>query len=125
MSRRPKVLGFLRFERKHEPVASPAEFNRRLVRVTAVTGVVLALWLAVGIVGYRVLAHMGWVDATYNASMIMGGMGPVDPLPDATAKLFASAYAIVSGVLLLAAVGVMLSPILHRILHLFHVEAGD
>ncbi len=114
--------GLLGFERKHEPVASPAEFNRRIIRVTAATFGTLVLWLAVGVLGYRNLGHMAWVDAIYNASMIMGGMGPVDTLPDATAKLFAAAYAILSGVLLLAAVGVMLSPVLHRILHRFHVE---
>lgn len=118
--RRPS--GLLGFEHKHEPVASPAEFNRRVLRVTAATFGTLVLWLAVGVIGYRNLGHMGWVDAVYNASMIMGGMGPVDKLLSDDAKMFAATYAILSGVLLLAAVGVMLSPVLHRILHRFHVE---
>jgi hypothetical protein len=116
-------VALLGLEHKHQPLASPAEFNRRIMHVTGATFAVLAAWLAVGVLGYRVLAHQSLVDAIYNASMIMGGMGPVDVLPDATSKLFASAYAILSGVLLLAAVGVMLSPVLHRILHRFHV--GD
>jgi hypothetical protein len=119
-SPRHSLLGF---EHKREPLATPAEFKRRVVRITAATFGVLIVWLVVGVVGYRGFAHMGVVDAIYNASMIMGGMGPVDTLPDARAKLFASAYAILSGVLLLAAVGVMLSPALHRILHRFHVES--
>lgn len=121
--RRRTALGtFLAFERKHEPLASGSEFNRRVMRVTGVTFAVLVVWLAVGIWGYRELGHMTLIDALYNASMIMGGMGPVDALPSDAAKLFASLYAILSGVLLLAAVGVMLSPVLHRILHRFHVE---
>ena len=115
----------LAFEHKLEPLATPAEFKRRVVRITAATFGVLVVWLVVGVAGYRWLAHMRVVDAIYNASMIMGGMGPVDTLPDARSKLFASAYAILSGVLLLAAVGVMLSPALHRILHRFHVESQD
>lgn len=121
--RRRTALGtFLAFEHKHEPLASGREFNRRIMRVTGATFAVLVAWLAVGIWGYRALGHMTLIDALYNAAMIMGGMGPVDTLPSDDAKLFASAYAILSGVLLLAAVGVMLSPVLHRILHRFHVE---
>lgn len=116
-------VALLGLEQKHEPLASAATFNRRILRVTGATFAVLAVWLAVGVWGYRALGRMSMIDAIYNASMIMGGMGPVDVLPDAKAKLFASAYAILSGVLLLAAVGVMLSPVLHRILHRFHV--GD
>lgn len=118
-------VALLGLEHKHEPLASAAEFNRRIMRVTGATFAVLAVWLAVGVWGYRTLGHMSVIDAIYNASMIMGGMGPVDLLPSDAAKLFASAYAILSGVLLLAAVGVMLSPVLHRILHRFHVgDAG-
>ncbi len=120
--RRTAIGRLLGFERKHEPLATPSEFNRRVMRVTAVTFAVLVAWLAVGVWGYRELGRMSLIDAIYNASMIMGGMGPVDTLPSDAAKLFASLYAIMSGVLLLAAVGVMLSPLMHRILHRFHVE---
>ena len=121
MSKHPRS-GLLNFEHKHEPIAPPRKFNRRIVRITAATFAVMAIWLFVGEWGYRSLGHMKWIDAFYNASMIMGGMGPVDTLPSSAAKLFASIYAILSGVLLLAAVGVMLSPLLHRVLHRFHVE---
>lgn len=125
---RHPLIRFLGLEDRRQPIATPAQFNRRLLRVTGATFLVLALWLAVGIAGYSALGHMGFVDALYNASMIAGGMGPVlDPdfHPSVAFKVFASFYALTSGVVLIAAVGVMLTPLLHRILHRFHVEAGD
>jgi hypothetical protein len=117
--------GFLGFEHKLEPIATPREFNRRLFRVTTATFGVLTVWLAVGVLGYHGFAHMNWVDSVYNASMIMGGMGPVGDLPDDTAKLFASAYAIYCGVVLLVSVGLLISPLFHRLLHHFHIDAKD
>jgi hypothetical protein len=65
---------------------------------------------------------MPWIDALLNAAMILGGMGPVNPLHTAVGKLFASFYALYSGVLLLASVGVLATPIIHRFMHRFHLE---
>jgi hypothetical protein len=72
--------------------------------------------------GYHRIAGLGWVDSVLNASMILTGMGPVDPMTTTAAKLFASAYALFSGVVFLSAVGIVLSPIFHRILHAFHLD---
>ena len=116
--------GPLHFEHKSEPVASPEEFRRRLLNSSLLAGGVLSFSLLLGVAGYHwIVGIPSWVDCLYSASMIMGGMGPVDPAPSTDAgKVFASIYALYSGVMLLASVGLLLSPGLHRILHRIHVE---
>jgi hypothetical protein len=85
-------------------------------------GAVILISLAVGVAGYHYLDGLPWVDSLLNASMILGGMGPVDPLRTTAGKIFASAYALYSGLALIAVVGLMLTPILHRVMHQFHME---
>ncbi|HZZ20532.1 MAG TPA: hypothetical protein VFE25_14240 [Opitutaceae bacterium] len=106
-------------KRKLQPLPS---FARRLGISAAIMFGIVSLALLTGIVGYHRIAHLSWIDSFLNASMILTGMGPVDPMRDDAAKLFASAYALFSGVVFLSAVGVLLSPILHRILRAFHIE---
>jgi len=77
---------------------------------------------AAGTVGYHVIAGFSWVDSFLNASMLLGGMGPVGDLPNDSAKLFASVFALYSGLLFLVAAGLMLAPVFHRVLHRFHWE---
>ena len=118
--RRGFILGF---ERKHEPVLPVAHFVRRLARNILFGMVVVALALAIGVVGYHITGGLSWLDSLYNASMILSGMGPVDNravIPDAE-KWFASVYAIFSGVAFLVIVGVMFAPLFHRFLHHFHL----
>jgi len=124
---RNPLRGFLDYERMGEPIAPPAVFRQRLMSSASLAGVLLLGSLALGVAGYHWIAGVRrWVDCIQCASMIMGGMGPVDPQPNTDAgKLFASCYAIYSGVMLLASVGVLLSPGLHRILHRFHVPTDD
>ena len=84
--------------------------------------------LAVGMSGYHWLEHHTWLDAFLNASMILGGMGPVDPVTTEAGKLFAGMYALACGLLLVFVTGVVLAPVLHRVLHALHVpesESGD
>jgi hypothetical protein len=116
------VLGF---EHRHEPLAPLSVLRWRLARSAMTAFVVLGLWLAVGTVLYHWLGGLGWIDSIYNASMIAGGMGPVDPIHSVAAKLFASAYAVLSGALLLVGVSILLTPLFHRVLHEFHVEADE
>jgi hypothetical protein len=88
-------------------------------------GVTLAIVffsLAAGVMGYHFIAGLSWIDSVLNASMILTGMGPVDPMKDTPSKLFASAYALFSGVVFLSAVAIVLSPVLHRIVHAFHMS---
>ncbi len=93
-----------------------------MLRSGALAALIVGGWLVVGVLGYHSLAHLGWVDSIENASMIMAGMGPVDPLSNDAAKLFASAYAIFSGVVFLSTVAVLMTPVVHRLLHHFHAE---
>lgn len=108
-----------------EPLLSASEFSRRLRRSVLVFAILVASALLIGAVGYHWLAGLAWVDAILNASMILTGMGPVSPMTSDAAKLFASAYAIFSGVVFLAACGVILSPMVHRFLHRFHIDLEE
>ncbi|MGH8596110.1 MAG: hypothetical protein ACREXT_05580 [Gammaproteobacteria bacterium] len=83
---------------------------------------VLTSWL-VGAVAYRKLEGFTWIDATYNAAMILGGMGPADPLKTDAGKLFASFYALYSGVVFLVVAGLVFAPWAHRLLRRFHMES--
>jgi hypothetical protein len=85
----------------------------------------LGVSLGAGVLGYHLLEGLSWVDSLLNASMILGGMGPVDTLHTAGGKLFASVYALFSGILVLAVASVLFAPIIHRSLHHFHVDDPD
>ena len=123
---RRKHRPLMRYERHHEALASPHVFRLRLLQSSAVVLVVIVISLAVGMAGYRWLGGLdSWVDCLYNASMILGGMGPVAELKTDAGKVFASLYALYSGIALLASVGVLLSPVLHRVLHRFHLETDE
>ena len=126
MTSKPK-RGFMDYERMCEPMASDAEFRMRFVTTGVVAATLITLSLALGVAGYHwIVGVHSWIDAIQCASMIMGGMGPVDPQPTTDAgKLFASFYAIYSGVMLLASTGVLLAPGLHRILHRLHLPTDD
>jgi hypothetical protein len=111
--------------RRHPPLATPAELAARLARHGALGGGLIVGSLAIGVIGYHVTAGLGWVDALLNASMILTGMGPVDELHTDGAKIFASLYAIFSGVAFLTIVAVLMAPLVHRFLHRFHLELAD
>ena len=81
--------------------------------------------LSLGLAGYHFIAGFDWIDSLLEASMILGGMGPVRELPNQTAKVFASVYALFSGVIFIAMMGIILAPVAHRVLHKFHVDEKD
>jgi hypothetical protein len=110
------------FEHKSEPLLARAAFIRRLVRHGVIACIIVAAALGVGVAGYHGLAKLSWVDSILNASMILGGMGPVAALETGGAKLFASAYALFSGVIFIAVAGLLFAPIFHRVLHHFHMD---
>jgi len=112
----------VRFERRHHPLAPPHVFRRRMLGSIGLACAVLGASLAVGVAGYHWLGGLAWLDALVDASMILGGMGPVDPITRPAGKWFAAAYALYSGVALLTSVGVILAPAVHRLLHAFHLE---
>ncbi len=114
-----------RLERRHQPLASTRVFIRRLLTYLAISIAIITFSLGIGVLGYHYLENLSWLDALLNASMILGGMGPVDPLHTAAGKLFASFYALFSGMVFLVAVGVLIAPIFHRFLHAFHIAEED
>lgn len=113
------------FERKRDKLLPWPRFVKRMALSLLLTIGIVATALTIGILGYHYIARLSWIDALLNASMILTGMGPVATLSDTSSKLFASAYALFSGVVLLSAVGIVLSPIFHRILHKFHLDDED
>ena len=113
------------FEKKHQRLLSRRSFMHRVGLSVAGSALIIGVSLGVGVLGYHWLAHLDWVDALLNASMILTGMGPVSPLQDAPAKLFASGYALFSGVIFIASIGVVVAPLAHRLLHHFHLEVAD
>jgi hypothetical protein len=86
---------------------------------------IIGISLVIGMLGYHYLEDLSWVDALLNASMLLGGMGPVDQLHTTAGKIFASLYALFSGMILLVAVGVLIAPVFHRFLHRFHLDLED
>src|SRR5574342_1323401 len=110
------------FESHTQPMATRAEFIRRMLRYSLVTTGIILFSLGIGILGYHYLESLSWIDSLLNASMILGGMGPVNSLQTNAGKIFASFYALYSGIVLLASVGVLATPVFHRLLHHFHLE---
>ncbi|HEV8336660.1 MAG TPA: hypothetical protein VGR67_09605 [Candidatus Polarisedimenticolia bacterium] len=109
----------------HLPRLLPRDvFLRRVFRSVLLSAGLISGSLGIGVLGYHFCADLAWMDALLNASMILTGMGPVDPLRTAGAKLFASAYALFSGVAFLSIVAVLMAPVVHRFLHRFHLELG-
>ena len=113
------------YEHHKQPLASRAEFARRLWSNVLISAIILFGSLGIGVLGYHALEGLSWIDSLLNASMILGGMGPVTELHSTAGKVFASLYALYSGVVLLASVGVLAAPILHRFLHRFHLAEEE
>ena len=110
------------FERRHEPLASTDVFVRRMARFLALSVGIILISLGIGILGYHFTEGLSWLDSLLNASMILGGMGPVDQLWTAAGKVFASVFALYSGIVFIVVTGVVFAPVLHRFLHRFHIE---
>jgi hypothetical protein len=110
------------FERRHQPLLPFRAFIRRQVRSALVFAAVVSVSLAIGTVGYHFLAGLDWIDSLLNAAMILTGMGPVSILSDPGAKLFAATYALFSGIVFLVSVGILVTPLLHRLMHRFHLD---
>jgi hypothetical protein len=110
------------FEHHSQPVIPFDLFVRRIIRYTFFAFLLLGSSLGIGVLGYHYFNELPWLDSLLNASMILTGMGPIDPMKNDGAKWFASFYSIFSGVVFLSTVAVFLSPIVHRFLHKLHVD---
>lgn len=113
------------FEHKKQPLLPKHKYVRRVTKHGFLALIIILLSLAIGILGYHVLEGLSWIDSILNAAMILGGMGPVNELHTNAGKIFASGYAIFSGVVFLVAAGVLFAPIFHRFLHKFHLYEGS
>lgn len=114
-----------KFEHRAQPVISLQQFIIRLVHSGFISLILIAFSLLIGMVGYHVLENLNWIDAFLNASMLLGGMGPVNTPNTYGGKLFAGLYALYCGLTVIFVTGVILAPIVHRILHRFHMEGGN
>lgn len=110
------------YERRTEKLLTRAAFRVRIAKHFLSGCGAIAGALGIGILGYHFLNHLPWDDALVDASMILGGMGPVNPLHGTAAKLFASAYALFSGLFFIGLMGFLLAPFAHRLMHHFHVD---
>jgi hypothetical protein len=113
------------YEHRTQPLLPRRLFLLRMLRHGLLALIIVLFSLGIGVVGYRACEGMPWLDALLNASMILGGMGPVSELHTVAAKLFASAYALFSGVAFLATVGILVAPLAHRLFHHLHLEESD
>lgn len=109
----------------HRNILPPREFAKRLLKYTAFSLALVVISLGIGILGYHFIGKLGWIDSIYNASMILTGMGPINSMETVSAKLFASAYSLFSGVVFLSTVGIFFAPIAHRLMHLLHIEEEE
>jgi hypothetical protein len=112
--------------KKIQPLPSKKHFVRKLLKSVLFASMFLVISLFIGIGGYHWISGLGWTDSFLNASMILTGMGPVNQMQTDGAKIFASFYAIFSGVAFLSMIGIVVTPVAHRFLHKFHLEEeGD
>jgi len=116
---------WLSYERRHEQLAPRSVFIKRVIAALAVALALILAALTIGISGYHFIAGFNWIDSLLEASMILGGMGPIRELPTDTAKVFASIYALFSGIIFIGVMGIVLAPVVHRIMHKFHVDEKD
>ncbi len=113
------------FEHRAQPLLPRREFLRRLAKNVGYGLVLILASLVVGLLGYHCLGSLSWTDSFLNAAMILSGMGPVNELHGRAAKLFAGCYAIYSGIALISTAAVIFAPVLHRMLHRFHLASDD
>ena len=111
------------YEHRTQELIPRSRFILRLILHASLAILIVVVSLGLGVIGYRQTEELSWIDSLLNAAMILGGMGPVNELQTVPGKLFASCYALFSGIIFLVSVGVIFAPVFHRLLHYFHLEA--
>jgi hypothetical protein len=111
------------YEHRSQSLLPRRLFVRRVARHILLALVVILGSLLIGIAGYHFTEGLSWLDSLLNASMILGGMGPVNELYTSGGKVFASFYSLFSGVVFLVTAAILVAPVAHRFLHRLHLEA--
>jgi hypothetical protein len=112
----------MKLENKTEKVVAIPHFLNRMVRYALFSLVLIVLSLGIGVAGYYYIGGLNTIDSFHMTCMILTGMGPTAEMQTNAAKLFSSFYALYSGVAFLSITAVFFAPIVHRVLHILHVE---
>ena len=115
-------MALFKYEQRGAPLLPLRAFLRRMARHGTIVLEFAVLSIAVGMAGFHWLAHQAWIDAFLNTAMLLGGMGPVGEIESTGGKLFAGIFALYAGLAFIAAFAVLAAPVLHRLIHRFHVE---
>jgi len=111
------------YERKSQRLLPTKLFYKRVLSNILIAVIILSVSLIIGVIGFCWLAGASWIDGLHNSAMLLSGMGPVlQYYPSTSAKLFSSFYALFSGIVFIANIGVILAPVMHRIYHRLHLE---
>lgn len=110
------------YEQRKEPLITRRAFVIRVLCHLLLSLTLISIGLGLGVLGYRNFCGLDWLDSLLNASMILGGMGPVDPLVTPAAKLFASFYALFSGLAFVGIASLIIAPFAHRLVHRLHLD---
>ncbi len=110
------------YEHKKQPLVSKKVFYGRLATNFLIALLIMLISLVIGVAGYHWWGGMNWIDSIHNASMILSGMGLINPISSETGKIFSSIYALFSGVIFITNFGIILAPAVHRIMHRMHLE---
>jgi hypothetical protein len=110
------------FEHRSQRRLARHHFALRMLRHLLISATIIAVSLAAGMGGYEHFEHLSPLDAFLNAAMLLGGMGPMDTQLSPAGKLFAGLYALYAGLVFVVAAGVLLAPVVHRILHTVHCD---
>ena len=113
---------FFSFEHKKKALQPYPEFLKRLSLYFFIALLLVLISAMIGCLGYHYIGKLPWMDAFYNACMILTGMGPVAEMQTGAAKLFSSFYALYSGIAFLSTIVIFLAPVIHRLMHVFHLE---
>jgi hypothetical protein len=111
------------YEHRKAPLLPRPAFFARLARHAGLGLALIAVSLGIGMLGYARFENLSWIDAFANAAMILSGMGPLSALQSNSGKLFAGLYALYSGLALITIVAIVLAPVVHRLIHKFHLES--
>jgi len=112
------------YESRTSPLLPRRHFYARLGRHGLLGTCTITISVLIGMLGYHFFEGLGWIDSYANAALILSGMGPLDGVKTVAGRLFVGTYSLFSGVVFLTTVGFFLMPILHRVLHKFHLESA-